>query len=207
MERTFAMRLSELRKNSGTSQKEAAIGLGVSQALLSHYENGIRECGLDFVRRASEYYGVTSDYLLGLSSSKKGLNEGYFSMEDIPEDNKLDALTVYRVTMFLREKLLERPPEHRDFFFKYFSLSMYRFLVAASKAGDVPRSWVSENTPINSKSYAQVMAGVETVLLSAIEKGQRKMRTDPPPQCVKTLVEETEAYLLEELENVVKRLV
>lgn len=71
MERTFAMRLSELRKNSGTSQKEAAIGLGVSQALLSHYENGIRECGLDFVRRASEYYGVTSDYLLGLSSSKK----------------------------------------------------------------------------------------------------------------------------------------
>lgn len=128
-------------------------------------------------------------------------------MEDIPEDNKLDALTVYRVTMFLREKLLERPPEHRDFFVKYFSLSMYRFLVAASKAGDVPRSWVSENTPINSKSYAQVMAGVETVLLSAIEKGQRKMRTDPPPQCVKTLVEETEAYLLEELENVVKRLV
>lgn len=48
-------RLSALRKEKGISQKEAAAGLGVSQALLSHYENGIRECGLDFLcRRIAE---------------------------------------------------------------------------------------------------------------------------------------------------------
>ena len=36
-----------LRKERGITQKQAAEDLGVSQALLSHYEKGIRECGLD----------------------------------------------------------------------------------------------------------------------------------------------------------------
>ena len=40
-----------LRKERGITQKQAAEDLGVSQALLSHYEKGIRECGLDFVVR------------------------------------------------------------------------------------------------------------------------------------------------------------
>ena len=48
MATNITARLSSLRKEKGLSQKEAAAGLGVSQALLSHYENGIRECGLDF---------------------------------------------------------------------------------------------------------------------------------------------------------------
>ena len=44
-----------LRKEKGVTQKEAAAALGISQALLSHYENGIRECGLDFVVRVANY--------------------------------------------------------------------------------------------------------------------------------------------------------
>lgn len=43
-----------LRKERGITQKQAAADLGVSQALLSHYEKGIRECGLDFVVRVAE---------------------------------------------------------------------------------------------------------------------------------------------------------
>ena len=206
MERTFAMRLSEIRKNSGISQKNAAARLGVSQALLSHYENGIRECGLAFVKRAAEYYGVTTDYLLGLSSSRKVLNEGYFTMEDIPEDKKLDALTIFRVTTFLREKLLERPPENRENFIKYFSISMYRFLVAAAGAGDIPRNWIGEETPVQSSSYAEVLSWIQFVLLASMEKGRRKVPTDEVPLCVKTLVGEMEEYVLRELENLAKRL-
>ena len=64
----FSKRLAAARKKNGISQKQAAFDLGVSQALLSHYERGIRECGLDFVARVSEYYGVSADYLLGLKS-------------------------------------------------------------------------------------------------------------------------------------------
>ena len=38
----FAQVLSRLRKERGISQKKAASDLGISQALLSHYEKGIR---------------------------------------------------------------------------------------------------------------------------------------------------------------------
>lgn len=67
MKNKFAARLSMLRKRSGMSQKSAAERLGISQALLSHYEKGKRECGLDFVITASSVFGVSADYLLGLS--------------------------------------------------------------------------------------------------------------------------------------------
>ena len=70
----FALKLSELRRERGISQKKAATDLGISQALLSHYEKGIRECGLDFVIRCSEYYSVTTDYLLGVSESRNGFD-------------------------------------------------------------------------------------------------------------------------------------
>ena len=54
-----------MRHKCGISQREAAAELQVSQALLSHYEKGIREPGLDFVVRAADYYGVSTDLLLG----------------------------------------------------------------------------------------------------------------------------------------------
>ena len=65
----FPKIISNLRKSKGISQKQAAIDLGISQALLSHYEKGIRECGLDFLIKLSDYYEVTCDELLGVSPS------------------------------------------------------------------------------------------------------------------------------------------
>lgn len=65
MRERFAKNLALLRQNAGISQRTAASELQVSQALLSHYEKGIREPGLDFVVRAAQYYGVSTDVLLG----------------------------------------------------------------------------------------------------------------------------------------------
>ena len=67
MNADFPRVLTLLRKERGISQKQAAAELGVSQALLSHYEKGIRECGLDFLVRAADFYSVSCDYLLGRS--------------------------------------------------------------------------------------------------------------------------------------------
>ncbi len=69
MARGFSETMSELRRERGLSQRAAAAALGISQALLSHYENGAREPGLAFVCRACDYYGVTADYLLGRSDA------------------------------------------------------------------------------------------------------------------------------------------
>ena len=57
--------LSELRHERGISQKKAAKDLQISQALLSHYENGVREPKFEFVHKACVYYGVSADYILG----------------------------------------------------------------------------------------------------------------------------------------------
>ena len=85
MNKDFARILTLLRKEKKLSQKQAAEDLGISQALLSHYEKGIRECGLDFVVRAADYYHVSSDYLLGRTAEREldvsDSGEGHIGMK------------------------------------------------------------------------------------------------------------------------------
>ena len=72
MNRTFPQTLSALRRERSISQRQAAADLNISQALLSHYENGAREPGLSFVCRACDYYQVSADYLLCRSDEPNG---------------------------------------------------------------------------------------------------------------------------------------
>ncbi len=85
MDSNFPRILSLLRKEKGISQKQAAIKLGVSQSLLSHYEKGIRECGLLFVLKAAEFYEVSCDYLLGRSPDRKGT---IITIDDLKDQQK-----------------------------------------------------------------------------------------------------------------------
>ncbi len=84
MNSDFPRIITLLRKERGISQKNAAAALGISQALLSHYEKGIRECGLDFLVKAADYYNVSCDYLLGRSPEPAGKTLSY---DDIPEQD------------------------------------------------------------------------------------------------------------------------
>ena len=68
----FSRSLSLLRQEKGVSQRTAARELRISQALLSHYENGLREPGLAFVARACDYYNVSADFLLGRTLTRDG---------------------------------------------------------------------------------------------------------------------------------------
>ena len=89
--RTFSETMSALRKARGLSQRRAAADLNISQALLSHYENGAREPGLDFVRRACAYYGVSADYLLGISELPVGADGALAALAEF--SSGLEALT------------------------------------------------------------------------------------------------------------------
>lgn len=93
MNNNFARIITLLRKERGYSQKKAAGDLGISQALLSHYEKGIRECGLDFVVRIADYYNVSCDYLLGRTPQRSGAT---ISVEDIPEPDAAGRENVMR---------------------------------------------------------------------------------------------------------------
>jgi len=66
----FAVVLGKLRREKGLSQRQAATELGISQALLSHYENDAREPKLDFVVKVCDYYEVTTDYILGRTKER-----------------------------------------------------------------------------------------------------------------------------------------
>lgn len=68
----FSRCLALLRREKGVSQREAARQLGISQALLSHYENGAREPGLAFVKKACDYYNVSADFMLGRTLARDG---------------------------------------------------------------------------------------------------------------------------------------
>lgn len=85
MNKDFPRIITLLREERGISQKKAADDLGISQPLLSHYEKGIRECGLDFVVRTADYYDVSCDYLLGRTANRKGEQ---IVITDIPDENE-----------------------------------------------------------------------------------------------------------------------
>lgn len=95
-----------LRKEKGISQKEAAASLGVSQALLSHYEKGIRECGLAFVVRAADFYGVSADYLLGRSADPDGMTISAAEIPDPDATGKENNLSSVGILPVLNKKLI-----------------------------------------------------------------------------------------------------
>lgn len=127
MSAEFSANISMLRKEKNISQRDAADALGISQALLSHYENGIRECSLDFVKRAAEYYGVSADYLLGLSDSKNAVSE-LLSDVDIPSDSSVNSQTLLRCIRFLGEAAEKNGEVSQIFFDDYFSLCVKKYL-------------------------------------------------------------------------------
>ena len=88
------------RKERQISQKQAAADLGISQALLSHYEKGIRECGLDFLVKIADYYNVSCDYLLGRTPEPEGRT---LTIEDIPDDDGNNTMPSPEVVAFNRK--------------------------------------------------------------------------------------------------------
>lgn len=89
MNSDFPRIITFLRKERGLSQKQVANDLGISQALLSHYEKGIRECGLDFLVKAADYFEVSCDYLLGRTVQRRLAS---VSAEDLPESDEIRHL-------------------------------------------------------------------------------------------------------------------
>jgi transcriptional regulator with XRE-family HTH domain len=101
----FPRIITLLRKERGLSQKAAAEDLGISQALLSHYEKGIRECGLEFVVKVADYYDVSCDYLLGRSPNRTGET---ITVEAIPEPDAAGKENAFRGSLLptLNKKLI-----------------------------------------------------------------------------------------------------
>ena len=65
-------RIRELREERGMNQDALAGLVGVSQQKISKVERNTESLGIDLLIEISDYFGVTTDYLLCLSDEKRG---------------------------------------------------------------------------------------------------------------------------------------
>ncbi len=65
-------RIRNLREDHDLKQIDLAKLLKVSQAQYSRIENGENDITLDSLIRLAKFYGVSTDYILGLTNEKKG---------------------------------------------------------------------------------------------------------------------------------------
>lgn len=63
-------RIRDMRTDRGLTQTDVAKLLHVSQNTYSQYEIGITRYPLDVVVKLAEFYGVSVDYLVGLTDEK-----------------------------------------------------------------------------------------------------------------------------------------
>ena len=61
--------IRELRIKRGLTQVQLASILGVSKSVISSYENGVHLPPYDILIRLSKLFGVSCDYLIGVSES------------------------------------------------------------------------------------------------------------------------------------------
>ena len=176
MSTPFARRLAEQRKRKKVSQKEAAGALGVSQALLSHYENGIREPGLDFVVRSADYYGVSCDYLLGHTNDVLQLSPNQLA-EDFSGEEEASMTTFLRVQLLLWDRV---SPEHRgnadEDLLDFYGTANYFALWEGVKKGEIPPSWLGEN-PVREDQLQFMLLRLGHQLLEST-----KTETAPAPE-------------------------
>lgn len=201
MDKNFPIILTELRKEKGLSQKEAAARLGISQALLSHYEKGIRECGQSFLIKVADFYGVSCDYLLGRT---KGRNELDIIANNILNDNSVSDLNPSEKTFIKAGTIISQLLKNTDTsggmrLDMLYAIALYKVILIQANAGNLPKNWCG-------RAYADGEVCCNTMYLGTIElsaydavkplKNKNPVPDAPIPEAVKTLVSEAENFIV-----------
>ena len=63
--------IRNLRVDKGYTQKQVGEYLGISQNTYSQYEIGVLNYPVDVIIKLAQLYGVSTDYLLGLTNEKQ----------------------------------------------------------------------------------------------------------------------------------------
>ncbi len=203
MERSFPVILSELRKEKGISQKEAAHQLGISQALLSHYEKGIRECGQSFLIKAADFYDVSCDYLLGRTIEKNSINMAAVEMfESEDSDNTPSPQTLVKASMLLTHAMRSGNKMDGVDLNILFAIALYKIILLQANAGNLPKNWAgraySDGRVCCSTTY---LGEIELVAYNAIKPhlNPNPDENAPVPDAIKTMVSFAEDFIMKNL--------
>ncbi len=66
----FGENLKKLRKGRSMTQSELGSKIGLSKAVISKYETGLGYPSFDVLIRIAQFFGVTTDYLLGVAGDR-----------------------------------------------------------------------------------------------------------------------------------------
>lgn len=201
MSANFALRLSDLRKEKKISQKEAASCLGISQALLSHYEKGIRECGLDFLKKACDYYDISVDYLLGLTDRRYRF-EDIYSDSQLPSDSEVCIKTLIRALVDITDRLSDSPNIDSDMLINELLLSVYRFVVLSGKANISDETWFDIDVK-NSDSLSSLLL-VNLFSQQSENKSESQFKYTAEPEYLKTVISNSEKLIFQSYKNMLK---
>lgn len=71
MVQDYKVQIRNLREDADYTQEYVANYLGTSQTMYARYERGANELPIRHLINLCKLYGVSADYILGLSSQKK----------------------------------------------------------------------------------------------------------------------------------------
>ncbi len=199
MEKSFPVILCELRKEKGLSQKEAAAKLGISQALLSHYEKGIRECGQNFLIKAADFYGVTCDYLLGRAPDRIGSDDFNYFFESEHTDSFPMRKTLFKAIGAVVSELTVDGKQRGLEFNEFIASQLYKLILLEAKAGNLPANWAGKVYVDGRVKLSPIFlnlledASMETINM---EENKKPVENKPMPEALKTIVQTVENKVL-----------
>lgn len=198
MDRNFSVVLSELRKEKGLSQKEAAAKLGISQALLSHYEKGIRECGHSFLMRVADFYDVSCDYLLGRTTERSDFNAVASNILMLNDDYSPTSKTCIKAAMLLREAMNNSENLSGTRFDLLLAIGIYRLLLIQAYTGNIPKSWAgkayADGKIICNPTYLNIIDAANYNAFN-ITLSKNPVADEPVPEAIETLVKMAEDFI------------
>lgn len=106
--KTIARTLTNLRELKFLKQTDIANYLHLTPGTISHYEKGITVPPTEVVYRLADFYGVTTDYILGRCASKNDLNSTY--------NMKLGNKATIGDAVEVMSKMTEQEKEHLAYF-------------------------------------------------------------------------------------------
>ena len=78
---TLGEKLRELRKQKQKTLRDINNDLGISYSNLAAIERGEHNCNADTLKILAQYYGVTTDYLLGKTDNPKAIKVKVFDAD------------------------------------------------------------------------------------------------------------------------------
>ncbi|HBV95549.1 MAG: hypothetical protein JL50_09670 [Peptococcaceae bacterium BICA1-7] len=81
--KNFPIRLKELRTEKDISQEELGLIMSLSKSTISLYESGKREPDYETLKKLADYFGCSTDYLLGKTNIKDAVKQNSTVEEQI----------------------------------------------------------------------------------------------------------------------------